>query len=185
MKKARTGKIVKSMKKIVDKIKRVGSRPADCVSRDAKPRTVNVYEAMNNLANPRANVEDPVEKIVHACVDHTEKSIRKKFKLGKWEGRCTVWDLKSEAVMGRDPDRPDVISNCGNVYVSMAAADFESWRASLSAIEAFMSELERRTGREALITYMGIEASSVRWGFMFRVGKPKNVKLAPKRNNRK
>ena len=166
---------LKVLKEVARRLSSGGGEGSGCPI-PATPGTVTVYEAMENLSKPKCNVEDAAERCVKLAVDRTAKSMKKEYKVPNDCCHCKAWDLKTEAVMGRDPDNPEVISNCGNVYVARASVSFLNWRNNLHAVEKFMSELEKNAGREAFITSMECSNNNIMWSFMFRVKAKKTSK---------
>lgn len=145
------------------------------------PGTVTAYQAMDNLSNKKNPEEGRLEYQIAA----SSAAIATKA-MGDDIGSCVVKSVKDKPIMGRDPDSPDTITNCGNVFEASVVCSFGKIWVNISCMLEFMTQLELGCGRSAYITDFeskGIDAP-LKFTAIFRIGTPakaaKPVKKARK-----
>lgn len=153
------------------------------------PGTVTIYEAMDHLSKKAEGLAETPE---HRCARIAGEKVENKLK-GKKSGFsgcgnfCYVYDVKDCACFGVDPDRPDTVSNCGAYYQASVIINTGGPEVNFYNMMEYAKELGKTCGRQTFIKQYqsrGLNAS-IQFQVVFRIGKPKNVKPAPKRKNRK
>lgn len=184
MKKTKTTKKSKSEAAMIDEIFK-GLRAYNKTETKV-PGTVTVYQAMDKLSN-RINPDDDRKeyKIAANSAAKTSKM------LGSGIGELGISSVREKPIMGRDPDRPDIITNCGNVFEAIACSSFGDTWLNIAGMIDFIHNLQIGCGRDAFLTdyeSKGIGAP-LTFKVIFRIGTPgkeaNTAKTAKKKNTAK
>lgn len=167
MKKTKTTKKSKSGASVIDEIFK-GLRAYNKTETKV-PGTVTVYQAMDKLSN-RINPDDDRKEYQIAAKAAAETSKM----LGDGIGELGISSVIDKPIMGRDPDSPDVITNCGNVFEVIACSSFGGAWINIAGMIDFIHNLQIGCGRDAFLTYFeskGIDAP-LTFKVIFRIGTP-------------
>lgn len=176
MKKTKTTKKSKSRADVIDEIFKG-------LTKLKVPGTVTVYQAIDKLSNKINSGDDRKEyQIAAKAAAKTSKMI------GNGIGELGVSSVREKPIMGRDPDSPDVITNCGNVFEVIACSSFGGTWINIAGMIDFIHNLQIGCGTDAFLTdyeSKGIGAP-ITFKVIFRIGTPgKEEKKAKKANNAK
>ena len=130
----------------------------------AKPK----FETLIEFAN-----EDKYSK-PYILVKKAALSALKKIGAKKMKASASI-QAGTIGVTGREPERPDILCNVGNVCIAkFAFGPAGSWKTRFNAAEFFMSELEKLAGREAYVTRIGGNNDGIVLDVTFRIAEKKS-----------
>ena len=143
-----------------------------------RPGTVDVYKAMENLSNAKANdaAETPSKKCARIAAERIEKTLKGKKAGGegvKVNAFCLVHEVKDCVCFGVDPDRPDTVSNCGSYYQASVVISAGSPEINVSKMIEYSKVLEKVCGRQTFIKQYESKGlnEAVNFKVVFRIGK--------------
>lgn len=157
-----------------------------------RPGTVDVYKAMENLSNAKANdaAETPSKKCARIAAERIEKTLKGKKAGGegvKVNAFCLVHEVKDCVCFGVDPDRPDTVSNCGSYYQASVVISAGSPEINVSKMIEYSKVLEKVCGRQTFIKQYESKGlnEAVNFKVVFRIGKLPKVTKKAKKNAKK